>query len=252
MRKIFNKFVLFLLLILMHHTLSSAQTMNDKKTAAIFPFHFASIDPEERQVISGLNELLYDLFAGQFINTGYFEVVDRQHIAELLDEIKLQQAGLTQDQVIEIGKMKGAQLAVFGSVTKVYAQTFLTLKIIDVETTVILKAIKVKGSLQEPDVLALNAGIEFMKGLREVLHDYYQIDEQETEPSLKKGLKRFLEARDLTEQALLAKKDGDREKMTQLQNKAEHSFEKSIELDPALESAVKAYQSRMASLFEDE
>ena len=66
MEKIFNKFVLFLFLILMHHTLFSAQIMNEKKTAAIFPFHFASIDPEERQVISGLNELLYDLFAGQF------------------------------------------------------------------------------------------------------------------------------------------------------------------------------------------
>ena len=98
----------------------------------------------------------------------------------------------------------------------------------------------------------MNAGLEFMKGLSEVLHDYYQIDEQQTEPSLKKGLKHFLEARDLTEQALLAKKDGDHEKMIQLQNKAERFFEKSIELDPTLESAVKAYQSRMASLFEDE
>ena len=91
-----------------------------------------------------------------------------------------------------------------------------------------------------------------MKGLNEVLHDYYQIDEQETEPSLKKGLKHFLEARDLTEQALLAKKDGNREKMVQLQDKAENSFEKSIELDPSLRSAVKAYQSRMALLFENE
>jgi TolB-like protein len=252
MRKIFNKFILFLLLTLMYNSFSSAQPTTDKKTAAIFPFHFASIDSEERETISGLNDLLYDLLAGQFINTGYFEVVDRQHISELLDEIKLQQAGLTQDQIIEIGRMKGAQLAVFGSVTKVYAQTFLTLKIIDIETSVILKAIKVKGSLKEPDVLALDAGLEFMKGLSEVLHDYYKIGEEEAEPSLKKGLKHFLEARDYTEQALLAKQEEDNEKMIQLQKKAEDSFKKSIKLDPSLESAVKVYQARMVSLFENE
>jgi TolB-like protein len=245
------KIWIIVVLILVCLNYSFAQTAIEKKTAAIFPFHFASIDPEERDVISGLNELLYDLFAGQLINTGYFEVVDRQHIAELLDEIKLQQAGLTQDQVIEIGKMKGAQLAVFGSVTKVFVQTFLTLKIIDIETTVILKAIKVKGSLKEPDVLALDAGSVFMKGLSEVLNDYYQIGEKEAQPVLKEGLKHFLEARDLTEQALLAKQQGDREKIVQLQNKAEGSFEKSIDLDPGLESAVKAYRARMVSLFEE-
>ena len=175
--KVKSLFIFFFIIFLTCHLY--AQVNGDKKTAAIFPFHFASIDAEEQEIISGLNELFYDLLAGQFINTVFFEVVDRQHLATLLDEIKLQQSGLTQDQVIEIGKMKGAQLAIFGSVTKVFAQTFLTLKVIDIETTVILKAIKVKGSLKEPDVLALDAGNEFMIGLSEVLHDYFQVDKEE-------------------------------------------------------------------------
>jgi TolB-like protein len=248
--KIKNRSVLVLMLFLIFHL--SAQTTDEKKTAAIFPFHFASIDAEEQEVISGLNELLYDLLAGQFINTGFFEVVDRQNMAALLDEIKLQQAGLTQDQVIEIGKMKGAQLAIFGSVTKVFLQTFLTLKIIDIETTVILKAIKVKGSLKEPDILALDAGTEFMKGLSEVLQDYYHIDEEEIVLKSKEGLKYFLKARELTEQALLAKQEEDDEKMVQLQKEAEDHFEKSIELDSNLKPIVKNYKERIGSLFQEE
>ena len=54
--------ILFLIFSAVYYSSSFAQTADEKKTAAIFPFHFTSIDPEEREVISGLNELPYNLF----------------------------------------------------------------------------------------------------------------------------------------------------------------------------------------------
>ena len=131
-----------LLLLLLFTQSGLAEEARTNKVVAIFPFHFASTDLAEKEAIQELNGLFYDLFAGQLVSTDFFEVVDRQHIAEMMEEVKLQLSGLTAGEVVQLGKAKGAELAIFGAVTKVGKQTFLTMKIIDIETTVIIKAIK--------------------------------------------------------------------------------------------------------------
>jgi len=241
--KIFPKktFVLLYSLII----LSFAHAQDKTKVAAIFPFHFASTELEEKQAISELNGLFYDLFAGQFAATGYFELVDRQHIDALMQEASLQQSGLTASQVVAMGKTKGAELALFGTVTKVYGQCFLTLKIIDIESSVILKAIKAKGSLKRPDELAMDAGYTFMNGLSGLLHERYGVGAGELDQSSQKGIEQFLQARDLLQQAKLAQLQENPRKAEKLQNKAVSALKAVIADYPELKSSVSVYIKRI-------
>lgn len=229
----------------------SGYAENDIKTVAIFPFHFASPDADERENMKQLNELFYDLFAGQLTSSGYFDIVDRQHIDDLMQEINFQQSGLTANQVVDIGKARGAQIALFGTVTQVYKQTFLTLKIIDIETTLILKAVKVTGSLKKIDALALDAGYRFMNGLSAVLYDRYGIGAGEIEKASQEGIEQFFKARDLMRQALVARENGDQNKAHSLQEKAKQYLEKCISGNPELKSAVSIYLKRLTRELND-
>lgn len=242
-----NKKLSIVVLIILLITTSFCQNQqvsreNEKKVVAIFPFHFAATDQAKKEMISQLNMLFYDLFAGQFTATDYFEVVDRQHIQEMLDEMNLQVSGVTQDQVIEMGQAKGAELAIFGSVTNIYKNTFLTLKIIDIETTVILKSIKARGTLEDPDVLAQEAGYKFMKGLSNLLYNRYRIGTGEIDDSSKKGIKFYLRGRDLIQQAIIAKNDDDRRKMKKLKKKGEKFLKKAASVNDQMQTIVADYQ----------
>ncbi len=224
---------------------TNVYSQDKAKVAAIFPFHFASTDLEEKEAISELNGLFYDLFAGQFAATGYFELVDRQHIDALMQEASLQQSGLTANQVVTMGKTRGAELALFGTVTKVYGQCFLTFKIIDIESSVILKAIKAKGSLKRPDELATEAGYTFMNGLSGLLHERYGVGAGELDQSSQKGIEQFLKARDLLQQAKLARLQENSKKAQKLQNKALNTMKTLIAEHPEFKSAVSVYIKRV-------
>jgi len=242
-------------LILLSSLLAQEESMAgnlDKKYVAIFPFHFASTNLAEKRAIAELNGLFSDLFAGQFAETEYFEVLDRQNMNALLKEVKLQGSGLTSEQVVEMGKTKGAELAIFGTLTNVYKTTYLTLKIIDIETSIILKSIKVKGSLEKVDDLASDGGFEFMKGLSLLLYERYEIGTGKIESSSRQGIKYFLKARDLIQQAIVAKQDGNKSKMKKLQKKAEKYLKKAAALNPGVNAAINHYRENTLWKLEEE
>ncbi|GAB4326871.1 MAG: hypothetical protein Kow0037_00060 [Calditrichia bacterium] len=216
----------------------------ERKVVTIFPFHFATTNLQEKAALAELNNFFYDLFAGQLAATEYFEVVDRQNMQALLEEIALQQSGLTEKEVIRMGKMKGAQLAIFGTVTKIGKQTFLTMKIIDIETSVILRAIKQKGSLNNPDILATEAGLKFMNGLSHILQKRYQVVIPTVPPNAQKGLKELFKARDLIQQAIvLAENDQTKEKSKLLKNAEKHL--QAAEKFPELKTIVENYREEI-------
>lgn len=215
------------------------------KVVTIFPFHFASTDLSEKAALEELNGFFYDLFAGQLASTDYFEVVDRQNMEALLGEVALQQSGLT-EQVIQLGKVKGAELAIFGTVTNVANQTFLTMKIIDISTTVIIKAIKQKGSLKKPDELALEAGYTFMQGLSRSLQQRYGIAMLVPGDASKEGLKHFLKARDLIQQAVIAGEGGDEKKQKKFRAEGEKFLEKAYQSED-LRPVIDHYRETVLS-----
>ncbi len=225
-----------------------AQDAAGQKNAAIFPFHFASTNIEEKQAISELDGLFYDLFAGQLISTDYFRIVDRRHISETLQEIKLQQSGLTDGEIVQAGKIIGAQLAIFGTVTKVGKETYLSLKIIDIETSLILRAVNIRGSLDRPDRLAMDAGSAFMEGLSRVLYEKYDIGTGQVTDDLRRGLKYFLDARDKVQQAILAQQSDRQSRADKLLDEAEKLLAAAASQSAELETTVKLYRKKTSLL----
>lgn len=222
-----------------------------KKMVAIFPFHFASTDADDVKMLESLNGLLYDLFAGQLTGTFNFSVVDRRHIASLYEEIKFQHNGINQNQVVEFGKTQGAELALFGTVTHVFRQTFLTLKIIDIESSIILKAIHVKGDLKHPDVLASEAGQQFMAGLNQVLSSRYSANSEFQYDISSKGIGYFFKARDYFNQAIIAKQNGNTEQFDKFKRNCEKYLESALKEDSKLKITIQNYRDRNLSQLEE-
>jgi len=60
---------------------------------------------------------LSDEFTSTLFKSGYFEVLDRQHLAKILDEHSLSQTGLIDESsAAEIGNIIGAAVFVFGRI----------------------------------------------------------------------------------------------------------------------------------------
>ncbi len=75
-----------------------------------------------------------------FLQSGQFELVDRQHLESLLEEISFQQSGVTgSETAIGLGDLGNVQTLLFGEVGRIDAKTFtLTLRFVDVATGKVL------------------------------------------------------------------------------------------------------------------
>lgn len=89
-----------------------------------------------------------------------FNIVDRANLDKYLKEMELQLTGITEEEVIEVGKIYGYSKAITGKITSanvtfdydrelgsgnIYANVDLILQIVDVETTKILYSSKISG-----------------------------------------------------------------------------------------------------------
>lgn len=59
-----------------------------------------------------------DLFVTELMKTGRYELIERGQLANVLGETDVQLSGLTQGQVIQLGRMAGADAVVVGTVTE--------------------------------------------------------------------------------------------------------------------------------------
>ena len=88
--------------------------LNDYPTLAIMPFgRKASISPElTLQDVTIANEIAYD----ELVNSGYFDVVERERLDAVCDELSFDMSGLVdQRSAARVGKMLGAQYILIGS-----------------------------------------------------------------------------------------------------------------------------------------
>lgn len=88
--------------------------LNDYPTLAIMPFgKKASISPElTLQDVTIINEIVYD----ELVNSGYFNVVERERLDAVCDELSFDMSGLVdQSSAARVGKMLGAQYILIGS-----------------------------------------------------------------------------------------------------------------------------------------
>lgn len=81
-----------------------------------------------------------NLVEAELVKTGAFRLVERNKLEFILAEKKLYYSGLTQDQeAAELGRLSGAQLAVFGSVSRSKDGYLITARLVDVPTGEILR-----------------------------------------------------------------------------------------------------------------
>ncbi|MGM9580020.1 MAG: CsgG/HfaB family protein [Anaerovibrio sp.] len=88
--------------------------LNDYPTLAIIPFgKKASISPElTLHDVTIANEIVYD----ELVNSGYFNVVERERLDAVCDEMSFDMSGLVdQGSAARVGKMLGAQYILIGS-----------------------------------------------------------------------------------------------------------------------------------------
>ncbi len=93
-------------------------------------------------------------------NSPLVELVERNQIKNVLDELQYQQSGLTADNAVEIGQHLGAKYIIIGSINKLGNLIIITTKLVNVETT------QIEGSRE---VQCSNATIETIPEMIAVL-----------------------------------------------------------------------------------
>ena len=87
-----------------------------------------------------LSEFLSDRVAATIKNKGYYNIVERQRLLLVLDELNLGTSMLVNETTrLKLGRMVGARLMVFGGYMVFAGQMCLNLRIVDVETGGVMK-----------------------------------------------------------------------------------------------------------------
>ena len=123
-------------------TVQSASAEDDAKLpipAAILPFEARGDVKEEAAQVA-------DLLFAELIACDELMLVERESIATVFAELKLNQSGVVKaDEVAQVGKLTGAKLLISGSVLQVKGDLYLVAKVIGTETSR-LSGASVKGA----------------------------------------------------------------------------------------------------------
>lgn len=84
------------------------------------------------------NESVYELLLNELISSSFFQVLERKNIDEVIKELALsQQDDFDESTAKELGKLMGAEILAFGSISKLENQITLTLRGVNAETGII-------------------------------------------------------------------------------------------------------------------
>jgi hypothetical protein len=100
-------------------------------------------------------DLITDRLRGELIKTGFFKVMERTQMKEILKEQGFQKGGLCDESgcLVEMGKLLGVKRMITGSVGKIGTVHTLSLRMFDVETGEIIQSINEDCSCPVEEVL---------------------------------------------------------------------------------------------------
>ncbi len=137
----------------------------EKITITVFDFNNNSImDRETYQPLSiGLGQMLLS----ELGSLSSVSIVERQKLKSILDEIKLSQSGVIDEQTsAKAGKLLGAQYMVFGSyLVNTKGKMRLDARIVQVETGLTVKAAEATGKSGEFEKLIKNLTGKLLSGM---------------------------------------------------------------------------------------
>ncbi len=155
-----SRFFLFLLIFT-----ASAFALEPKPTLAVLDFENNSFfKPEDVQSLSkGLAQILIT----ELNRSGAIQVVERQKLRSLVDELKLAQSGvISEEGSLQVGKMVGAKHLVFGGYMVMMDDKIrIDVRIVDVETGLTLKAGEATGKTKDVLSLIQKLGVKILKDL---------------------------------------------------------------------------------------
>jgi TolB-like protein len=133
-------------------------------TVAVLPFHAASITAED---VSAVGSALTDMITTELSSRPKVRTVERSQLESILQR---QQAGLSgrlsDQQVIEIGNLLGANYMVLGSIVMQNDMARIDIRMLDVETGQSIHGKKVTGKRADFLSLVEQVADEFTKDLK--------------------------------------------------------------------------------------
>lgn len=125
---------------------TSSSSKPGAPTIAFLPFDNYSMGDYQEKIGLYCNALA-EFFAHDFSKISDLEVVERNKMDYLLDEIKRTEAGITsQATAVKMGQMLGAKLMVFGTIAQVDDKTArVAARVVDVETSRIVTSVDEEG-----------------------------------------------------------------------------------------------------------
>ncbi len=136
-------------------SLSFSSYLFSQQTVAVLDFEGIGVSEDEARALS-------NRFGSEFmdLSKGRYTLVERQQMGEILEEQGLQQSGCVSSEcAVEVGAALGAKFIVTGSVSKVGTIFSVNARLLNVETSQILKSIS-------HDQMG-NIGILLTQGMRE-------------------------------------------------------------------------------------
>lgn len=105
----------------------------------------AVMDLEAKNVEESYAGAMTDLLRTELFNSGRFQIAERQHMSQIIEEINFQHSGLTEtEKAIEIGKMLNVKMLIMGTLSKFGDSYFITIRMVDVKTGLLSAAEKAK------------------------------------------------------------------------------------------------------------
>lgn len=137
---------------LISYSLAKAEPLEPEKLKIIIAgekvkiaiLEFQPLNEEARK--DNLGKIFTEVLTTSFVKSEAFKIIEREQLHKVLKEIELTQSGIIDTSNAKIiGKMVGANAIVVGSVTKITNDMRLDIRIVDVESGIILTAEKTEG-----------------------------------------------------------------------------------------------------------
>ena len=141
--------------IFLFYSLLTVSNLYAQNTVAVLDFEGIGVSEDEARALS-------NRFGTEFLELsgGIYVLVERQQMGEILEEQGLQQSGCVSSEcAVEVGAALGAKFIIVGSISKVGNIYSVNVKLLDVETTEVLKSIS-------HDQMG-NIGVLLTSGMRE-------------------------------------------------------------------------------------
>ncbi len=124
-----NKIIYFFALFLLSsQAYLSVLYCQSKTTIAVLSFEAKNVNQETADAVA-------DILSTELFNTNRFNVVERKSINSILEEQKLQMAGVTDmSTAAEIGKLLNVEKIMIGTVSKLGRTFFINTRLVDVQT----------------------------------------------------------------------------------------------------------------------